>query len=269
MRNTFIDNDLSGKEVEVFPGVIERRFFLHSSLATAAAILALGATTRSLTAQERTPAPEVVATAATGTLTWDAFLKQAVPVAQQLIAEPSFSLDEYLYRLGSLATRLQEIPDTKLFPFSGVDARVQFAPSFRGSPFVIIQWRIEPGAVFPAHNHPNASVCTLGFEGEVRLRNFEVAGVAPEYTSKKTFHVRETHNETIARGRINTLSPSRDNIHYFQVGKEVARGIDITTLHGQNAGFSFLEISERPADSEKRIFEASWKDLLRDPAMKS
>ncbi len=275
MQGKLVDGDLSvsepRKEVEVFPGVLERRYFLRSSVASAAAVLALGATTRSFAAQEVTPAVSLVATdkAVTGALTWDAFLKQAVPIAQQLIAEPSFNLDEYLYRLGSLATRLQEIPDTKLFPFTQVDSRVKFAPSFRGSPFVIIQWRMEPGALFPAHNHPNASVCTLGFEGEVRLRNFEIVGEAPEYVSKKTFYVRETHNETIARGRINTLSPSRDNIHYFQVGKEVARGIDITTLHGQNAGFSFLEIGERPADAEKRIFEASWKDPLHEPAMKS
>ena len=283
MRKTLEDSDLAvssvpAKEVEVFPGVIERRYFLRASVTTAAAILALGATTRSLSAKERAQEPSVASTDRQGTdkpatdrLTWDDFLKQSVPVAQQMIAEPAFSLDEYLYRIGSLATRLKEIPDTKLFPYNAVDPRVMFAPSFRGSPFVIIQWRMEPGAAFPAHNHPNASVCTLGYEGEVRLRNFEIVGEAPEYASKKTFRVRETHNEMMARGRINTLSPSRDNIHYFQVGREGARGIDITTLHGKNAPFSFLDISEKPADSEKRIFEAAWNDLGRQaqPASKS
>lgn len=265
MRKTIVDNDLSqatvpAREVEVFPGVLERRHFLRSSVVTAAAIFAMGATVRGFS----TLAPTKDApAAASDKLTWDDFLKQAVPVAQQMIGELSFSLDEYLYRIGSLATRLKEIPDTKLFPYIGVDPRVLFAPSFRGTPFFIIQWRMEAGAMLPAHNHPNASVCTLGYEGEVRLRNFEIAGEAPEYSSKKTFRVRETHSELIAPGRINTLSPSRDNIHYFQVGKTGARGIDITTLHGKPAPFSFLDISDKPADTENRIFEAAWNELGR------
>jgi len=255
------------REAEIFPGVMERRYFLRGSVATAAAIMALGITPNSLLGQEPAKQTRV---AEGNTLAWDTFLKESVPVAQQLVADPAFSVDEYLYRIASLAARLRELPDTKLYPFPGMDPRLLGAPSFRGKPFFIIQWRIEPGAVFPPHNHPNASVCTLGYEGEVRLRNFEVVGEAPEYTSKKTFHVRETHNGIIAPGRINTLSPTRDNIHYFQVGKEGARGIDISTLHGKNEGFSFLDISLTPTDSEKRIFEATWNDLLRQaPPKKS
>jgi hypothetical protein len=274
-RNTLTDTDhslssASANEVDLFPdlrevpGIFERRYFLQSSLATTAAVLALGAATRSFSAQERAKEMSVSSPASsTDKLTWSDFLKQSVPIAQQLIAEPGFSLDEYLYRIGSLATRLNEIPDTKLYPYKPVAPQVSFAPSFRGSPFFIIQWRMEPNAKLPPHNHPNASVCTLGFEGEVRLRNFEIVGEAPDYASKKTFRVYETHNETISRGRINTLSPSRDNIHCFQAGSEGARGIDISTLHGNNAGFSFLDINEKPVNSEKRIFEAAWNDIGR------
>lgn len=262
MRKTLTDIDPTienGKEVEVFPGVIERRHFFRGSVATAAAVLALAATPKTFLAQ--TPPGET--RVMESKLAWDDFLKLAVPLAQQLIVDPAFSVDEYLYRIGSLATRLKEIPDSALGSYTAVDRRVWFGPSFRGSPFFIIQWRMEPGAVLPPHNHPNASVCTVGYEGEVRLRNFEIVGETLDYASKKTFRVRETHNETMTRGRINTLSPSRDNIHYFQVGKEGARGIDITTLHGKNAGFSFLDISEKPADVEKRIFEASWSNIGR------
>lgn len=264
-RRTLIESDpslseMSGKEEEVFPGVIERRYFLRSSVAAAAALIVLGAATRNLSAQELA---KVTSAAGTDKLSWDNFLKESVSVGQQLIADPAFSPDEYLYRIGSLATRLKEIPDTKLFPYTAVDPRVFFAPSFRGSPFFIIQWRMEPGAVLPPHNHPNASVCTLGYEGEVRLRNFEVPSDVPEYASNKTFRVRETHDEIITYGRINTLSPSRDNIHYFQAGREGARGIDITTMHGKMAPFSFLKISEKPVDPERRTFEATWSDLGR------
>jgi hypothetical protein len=247
---------------EVFPGVIERRYFLRSSIETVAAVVTLGATTNRLLAQELATAPRAVPAEK---LAWDSFLKESVPLAQQMIADPAFGVDEYLYRVGSLATRLNEIPDTKLFPYKDVAPSMSFAPSFRGKPFVIIQWRMEPDSTFPAHNHPNYSVCTLGYRGEARLRNFEIAGEAPEYLSKKTFRIRETHNEVLASGRINTLSPIRDNIHYFQAGKAGARGIDITTPHGKNVGFSFLDISDRPADPEKRIFEAAWKDPVGLP----
>ena len=265
MRKTLAQIDPSfssepAKEVEISPGVHERRHFLRSSFATIAAIVALRATSKSLLAQI-----PIKSSGATGVeaLAWDDFLKQSVPIAQQLIADPAFSVDEYLYRIGSLATQLKEIPNSALGSYKTVEPRVWFGPSFRGSPFFIIQWRMEPGAVLPPHNHPNASVCTLGFEGEVRLRNFEIIGEAPDYASKRTFRVRETRNEIMSHGRINTLSPVRDNIHCFQVGSEGARGIDINTLHGKTNNFSFLDISKTPADSDRRIFEAAWSDLGR------
>jgi len=249
----------SGKQTEVFPGVMERRYFLGSSLTGIAAVVALRA--GSLTAQNTAGPP--LAAAGKEKLSWDEFLKEAVPVAQRLVAEANFSVDEYLYRIGSLATRLSEIPDTQLFPYTSVSKQVFFAPSFRGTPFFIIQWRMEPGAVMPPHNHPNASVCTLGWEGEARLRNFEIVGEAPGYDAGKTFRVRETHNDLITRGRINTLSAVRDNIHFFQVGSQGARGIDISTMHGKMDQFSFLDIAEKPLDGEKRIFEATWNDRGR------
>jgi len=205
-----------------------------------------------------------------GGLAWEDFIKQAVPAAKQLIADPGFSVDEYLYRIGSLATRLKEIPDSPLGSYTAVDRRVWFGPSFRGSPFFIIQWRMEPGAFLPPHNHPNASVCTVGFEGEVRLRNFEILGNAPAYDSKKSFQVKETRDESMKRGRINTLSPIRDNIHCFRVGKEGARGLDINTLHGTMNNFSFLEMSNKPIDSENRVYEAVWNpEFVQPPAKKS
>ena len=266
MRKNFSKIDLSNEE-EVFPGIYERRHFLRGSLTTIAAIVALKATAKTILAQMPIKA---TGTAAAEGLAWDEFLKQAVPVAQELIADPGFSVDEYLYRIGSLATRLKEIPDSKLGSYKEVEPRVWFGPSFRGSPFFIIQWRMEPGAVLPAHNHPNASVCTLGFEGEVRLRNFEIVGEAPDYASKKAFRVRETRNEMMTHGRINTLSPRRDNIHCFQVGREGARGLDINTLHGTTNDYRFLDMSKTPADSEQRIFEAAWSDLGRPaPAAKN
>jgi len=197
-------------------------------------------------------------------LGWDDFLKQCVPVAEELHRDSSKSgQDAYLYWVASMVARLRlkEAPRAKLGRFGTLDPPVHFGRSFRGKPFFIVEWWLEPGALLPPHCHPNASVCTLGIEGEARIRNFEIVGDAPDFSSKQTFQVRETHNEIIAPGRLNTLSALRDNIHTFQAGKQGARGIDISTYHGPDVGFSFLDISDKARDAEGRVFEAAWKKL--------
>ena len=197
-------------------------------------------------------------------LGWDEFLKQCVPVAEELHRDSSKSGQEaYLYWLASMSARLRlkEAPRAKLGRYGTLDPPVNFGVSFRGKPFFIVEWSLEPGAVLPPHCHPNASVCTLGLEGEARIRNFEIVGDTPDFSSKQAFQVRETHNEIIAPGRLNTLSAFRDNIHTFQAGNQGARGIDISTYHGPDVGFSFLDISDRARDAERRIYEAAWKKL--------
>jgi len=197
-------------------------------------------------------------------LGWDDFLKQCVPVAEELHRDSSKSgQDAYLFWVASMVARLRlkEAPRAKLGRYGTLDPPVHFGRSFRGKPFFIVEWWLEPGAVLPPHCHPNASVCTLGIEGEARIRNFEIVGDAPDFSSKQTFQVRETHNEIIAPGRLNTLSALRDNIHTFQAGKQGARGIDISTYHGPDVGFSFLDISDKARDAEGRVFEAAWKKL--------
>ena len=197
-------------------------------------------------------------------LGWDDFLKQCVPVAEELHRDSSKSgQDAYLYWVASMVARLRlkEAPRAELGRYGTLDPPVHFGRSFRGKPFFIVEWWLEPGAVLPPHCHPNASVCTLGIEGEARIRNFEIVGDAPDFSSKQTFQVRETHNEIIAPGRLNTLSALRDNIHTFQAGKQGARGIDISTYHGPDVGFSFLDISDKARVAEQRIYEAVWKKL--------
>ncbi|MCB1023522.1 MAG: hypothetical protein KDB79_03975, partial [Acidobacteria bacterium] len=138
---------------------------------------------------------------------------------------------------------------------------VEFGVGYRGIPFFVVEWKMSPNSYFPPHNHPNASVCTVGTGGEARIRNFETVGDVPEFSSKDPFRVKETHNELISAGRINALSAKRDNIHTFRVGKDGATGIDITTYHGENIGFSFLEIEENVKSNSEKLFEATWKKL--------
>jgi hypothetical protein len=200
-----------------------------------------------------------------GRLSWDDFLKEGRSIAGQLFKDRSpTGQDAYLQQLAALAVRLRAAPATRLFPFGKLQPPVEFAPSYRGTPFVIIQWRMHPRAVLPAHCHPGTSVCTLGLEGEARLRNFEVEGPAPAFNSdsRQAFLIRETHNQIISAGRLNTLSAARDNIHYFEAGSDGARGIDITTQYSGDGSFSFVTFDpDRPKDDRRRIFEASWKGM--------
>ncbi|HJQ71483.1 MAG TPA: hypothetical protein VKA70_21070 [Blastocatellia bacterium] len=205
---------------------------------------------------------ESMTNATTVELDWEAFLKQCVPTAETLFKDSSpRGQDAYLHWLASMIARVQphQIPRAKTGRFGKLDPPVHFGISYRGKPFFIVEWRLEPDAYLPPHCHPNASVCTLGLEGEARIRNFEIVGQAPEFSSRQTFLVRETHNEVIASGRVNTLSSTRDNIHTFQAGKAGARGIDISSLHGADVGFSFLDIAEKAREKEGRVFEAAWK----------
>ncbi len=127
-RNKGLNESLqSTTEIESFPGFCERRHFLRSSLIAVAAVVALKAA-RNVSAQTQTPVTAPIV-AGVDRLGWDDFLKSAVPFAQQLIAEPTFGVDEYLYHIGSLATWLKEIPDSPLGPYSSVDRRVWFGPS--------------------------------------------------------------------------------------------------------------------------------------------
>jgi hypothetical protein len=274
MRSEEISDDTLGlleerqENTEVAPGVfVERRFFLRASALAAAALLlpspkAVGAAIPRQASGDPSQRTAATASITTGPLSWEQFLSETVPLAQQILKESGPDLDYYLYRVASVAVRLRAAPETKLYPL-GVAPNISLAPSYKGPPFVAIQWRMGAGAVFPPHNHPNYSVCTVGLEGEARIRNYEVLGDAPEFSSKKSFRVRQTHDEIIAAGRINTLSPTRDNIHRFEAGKRGARGIDITTLHGAELGFSFIEMEERAVDAEQRIYEAAWKNFGR------
>jgi hypothetical protein len=243
---------------------IKRRQLLWLPMLTAASLVPFNLKTIFATPGQSGESDKPSAENQSAEVDWDGFMKQGVPAVQTLHRDSSArGQDAYLYELAHWAARLnlKTIPRARLAPFTPVNPAVHFGVSFRGVPFFTVEWWLEPGAVLPPHCHPNASVCTLGLEGDARVRNFEVVGPAPEFSSTQPFQVRETHNEVIAAGRINSLSAVRDNIHTFQAGKAGARGIDFSTYHGKDIGFSFLNIAAKPLDSERQVYEASWRKI--------
>src|SRR5215475_1187860 len=80
-------------------------------------------------------------------LGWDDFLKQCVPVAEELHRDSSKSgQDAYLYWVASMVARLRlkEAPRAKLGRFGTLDPPVHFGRSFLGKPFFIVEWWLEP-----------------------------------------------------------------------------------------------------------------------------
>ena len=234
---------------ELAPGVtVERRTILWAPLALAAAV-----------------ARRARADALSPPLDWDDFIRLCPADAATIARDVSeVGQDAYLNRIASWAVRLKAAPDTKLGAFDGLDPKVEFGRCFLGVPFAVIQWRMAPNAILPAHCHPHGSVCTVGMEGEARLRHFEVHGDAPAFDSgaKTPFLIRETRSQLISPRRISTLSATRDNIHYFEAGSAGARGLDITTMYAGDGSFSFVAFEpSKPKDPKRQTYEAVWTGM--------
>lgn len=166
----------------------------------------------------------------------------------------------YLHQLASVAARLGNIPAIELGPpFRGI---METGMHHRGSGLVLVEWRMEAGAIYPAHNHPNYSGLTVGLEGRCRIRNFQAPERYPATDSQETFAVRETQNGTLEPGRVVSMMTTKyDNIHKLHAGDAPVRGLDISTLVGEHVGFGFIELDESSRDTEG-VYQAVWERIL-------
>lgn len=222
---------------------IERRTILWKMPMAAAAFLAA--------------IPEVLR-GGSGTLTWDDFTTRTSALAKELRDAADFDEEVYSHRLAAAAAGMPDVPSTaKMGRFGKLDPPVEFGPVYRGAPIFIVQWKLAPNAWLPPHNHPNANVVSVGLEGEAVVTHFEVEGDAPPFDSTSRFTVRRTRETLIAPRRVSELTSARDNIHTFRAGPKGARGIDINTLVGANAGFSFLSLSSM-VDARRGTYRARW-----------
>jgi hypothetical protein len=226
---------------------IERRDFLLFS-ASGALILASSA--------NAAPPPEE---------DWAAFMAALEQIGDQLPATTRAEQDAYIYGLASRALRVADFPTPKVmgaFGKTGIEigqlARTQPSTDIVHG-IVLISYRMAPGAVFPAHNHPNYSVATVGLEGEARFTHFEPGESAPPFTSTtEQFTVRRTAERLLRPREVTTLSPSRDNIHTFKAGPAGARFVDLFSNHGGDVGFSYIDIAQQPQIAGGDTFRAQW-----------
>ena len=234
----------TGIEVELSPGfIVERRTVVGGIFA----LLACGL-------------PHV---ARTNELTFAEFLAEANPLAQRLVPDTTVSgQDRYLRSISALAANLDAVPiPEKWNDTNQGDSPEAYQIGFNpgGDPFTVLHWRLEPGARCRPHAHTYGNVVSIGLEGLVRVRNFEVVG-EPDYESSETFRVRQTVDQLLGPGDVNLVSLERNYIHGFVAGPDGARGLDITTRLKPRPehGTPFLELGASPTAHFQQVFAASW-----------
>lgn len=241
------------EEVEASPGFfVERRSVLKALGGLAAVSIPLA----EAIAQD-------LGTSSNG-ISFEQFLARANPIAKELVSDMSAAgQDHYLRTIAALASGLHGVPiperfnptDQGLTPDS---YRIGFNPG--GGAFRVLHWRLAPGAICRPHAHTYGSVISIGLEGEVRVRNYEVVGT-PDYEFGGTFQVRRTVDQLLSNGAVNLVSLEKNYIHGFVAGPDGARGLDITTplKPRPDHGTPYLSIAGNPLDDFRQIFEASWE----------
>ena len=180
-------------------------------------------------------------------------------LAKELRAAPEACDESYAAQLAALVARLPIAALPKLEkPWRS--GGVAGGPTWFLEPCVMVEFRMDPGASLRLHNHPPQVVMTLCAEGEVAYRHLEIEGEAPPCTEVGgSFRARESRAGFLRAGRTTSLTRVRDGIHGFTAGEKGARIIDFTVSTTSDIEtFSYIELDPKPADAERRVFEARW-----------
>ena len=196
---------------------------------------------------------------------WDEFIERSTALFDGVADKSAIDDDLFVHQLAGFASTLDDVPKADVFVNAGLGPgiRVGAIDTGRRRGFFLLRWELDPGAVLPAHNHPNYSFCTICRQGDVNVQNFEIVGAAPAYDSATPFVVRKTQDQEVFGGRINTLTRNRDYIHELRAGPDGAVGMDIGILHTTDVGFSYLELEaleiggdwcgRHPRDADDRV----------------
>ena len=193
-------------------------------------------------------------------LSYEDFLARAVPAARELLGyRTRFGEDRYLLMLAALAVRLDAVPLPEFRRQNTDDESGRFIGANEApedSPFVVLHWKLEPGAVVRHHPHTYGSVVTVGLEGETRITNYETVE-APDYAATGSFAVRRTQDQVLRVHDINIVPLSHGSVHGFVAGPDGARGLDITTRVKDKQPGLGMELGAT-LDAARALFEARW-----------
>jgi hypothetical protein len=192
-------------------------------------------------------------------LSLDQFVAEVLPVARALVADVSAAgQDKYLQAVAAVAVRLGEVAAPEMRDSGqGVGPGTFIgAHPMHGEPFVVLHWRLEPGAEIRRHAHSYGNVVTLGLTGAARVENFEMVGER-DLARKDRFRVRRTVAQDLTPGSVNLVSLERNYVHGFKTGSDGASGLDITTRLREKQPTPWLDVAARPVEGED-VFEATW-----------
>ncbi|MBY0566587.1 MAG: hypothetical protein K2P70_04715 [Hyphomonadaceae bacterium] len=175
---------------------------------------------------------------------WESYLAATRQEALELIRGNRDDVAGYLHWISSRLAARTDVPSAPLQPVGWADPAILFGTHPPAAPFVLIEFRLAPGAYLPPHNHPNASVSTLLLEGEATIDNYELDPDSDPPGLRGEARLRHTVTQMLRPGDCNFVQPVRNNLHAFRAGPHGARGIDITTQHGPSGAFGYLKLLE-------------------------
>lgn len=192
-------------------------------------------------------------------LSFDAFTETCARLVQEHLETSEFP-EALLLRLAESGARLQasSVPRPTLGAFGGYEPKVAFGPVHRAPPLMVIEWRLDPDALLPAHNHTPAHVLSLCLEGECWVQHFEIAGEAPAPGTPGAFRMRRTRAQLLRPGHATSLTPQRDNIHTFRAGPGGALGIDINVFLPGAGDWSMIAHAESSTAGFEQLHDARW-----------
>lgn len=185
------------------------------------------------------------------------FLEAARAALERPADTPEDEL-RYLYTLAALTVGLEDVRRPTFRPTpQGEDVGIGVHPG--GDPFVVLHWRMEPGAVIRTHPHTYGHVVTVPLAGAARVRNYEVLDRSASDSTDEC-RVRLTTDQTLSPGGgVNLVPLHRGYCHGFVAGPDGAEGLDLTTRVREKQATRYLEIGER-LDGWERVFRARWTE---------
>jgi hypothetical protein len=185
---------------------------------------------------------------------WDDLFRRALPMARVLTRNPTSDEERYLQWLAQGLSRLRSRPAARFR--HGIEvARDTYREEF---PVMMLQYRFAPHARLPHHDHHdyNGALCVTS--GEIRVRSFDLIEKSDRLDSQRVVHIRQSHETLLRTGGISTLSRLRDNIHELHAGAAGARLVDFFTMFSKDADSLYLNVEEKPVDSQRNIYRAHW-----------
>lgn len=227
------------------PGVVSRRLVLAGA-GLAFASLA--------TVRAQDPVAKVAKDAGPAGVLLAEFVAAMLPQAQAVAFGDEMQEDSYLFAAASLARRLRDLPAADYKPFPLLPD-TETARLHRELPLIIELVRVSKNAKIPLHNHGGTLGLIVGLQGEMQVRNYQLADPAQGFLGD-TVRLRQTNDGWVAPGRVSTLGSTRDNFHEVDAGPEGVVVFDVFTVLQRGLPSRFWDLAANPEAEDRRFWQA-------------